>query len=270
MGKGYATPDKVVNDAGTARFVLRANACRVTCPGEGGCKIMRNEVVQLVTLVAFACAVTSAFAAAPESLAGKAIHLELIETYTADSAFHGNRRIEGRFPVRRVRLPFRRYVARLLGYAGVRGVSDANSEVGPTLTIVVHGVALGQVYDLMVGLQRRRNLRFNGARLDGEIAFGFVDAPAYVARFSGAVVPSQVIPVSSRHDHREDAVYAPFEEAFDQSGSFIATFTAMVGEIYGPGPLVAALRDTRAEVARHAAAALDRLGRTGLHCGQKQ
>ncbi len=166
--------------------------------------------------------------------------------------YHAGELIEGRFPMRRARLPFERLTTRLLGYAGARLVRTCSEAADATLSIEATGLALGQRYDLMEQLQRRRRLRFTGVRLDGRLSFDFEAGTICSARFFGAVPPPSGMSVVSRPDYREDPAFAPFEAAFTRPGSFVSALTALVGAVYGPAPLRAALNDPHPAGARSA------------------
>lgn len=203
----------------------------------------------LTAALAALSAAAGAAAAAPET-----VRLVVADAYAADSVFEDGRVRDGPVPVRRVRLPFERVAATLLGHAGARLVADAPSDA--ILEVAAEGLALGRLYDYMENLQRYRSLRYAGARLAGRVTFAVRGGPDCTAAFAGHVAADSGIPVRYGRDFREVANLAPFAEAFRRPGSFVTAMAALVGEVYGPAALAAARRDDDAAVAGAAAAAL--------------
>ncbi len=201
---------------------------------------------------------------------GDWVRLIVDDSYGADSRFVESDVQIGRYEIRRVSLPYKRFAAKLLAYAGARLADDATEPVDATVTITADGLALGQLYDYADRLQRKRDLRFVAARLIGRIDYAGDGRDCTVA-FSARVGRTHGIPIIPDHDHREAPQFAPFDEALRRPGSFVAALVALVGVVYGDAPLHAARADRDTDVAGYAAAVLEavEMGMPDVHCATR-
>ena len=219
--------------------------------------------MRAIVILAFAAVMLSPIPAR----SGETVRLVIDDSYGADSQFVENDRRIGRHEIRRVRLPYRRLVAKLLAHAGARVADDATESVDATMTITADGLALGQLYDYMDRLQRKRHLRFIAVHLTGRIEY-VGDGRACATAFSGRVGRTHGIPIVVGRDHREAPQFAPFDEAMRRPGSFVAALVALVGAVYGDAPLRAARTDRDTDVAGYATAVLEsvEMGMPEAHC----
>ena len=222
--------------------------------------------MRAIVILAFAAVMLSPIPAR----SGETVRLVIDDSYGADSRFvEGDVQI-GRYEIRRVSLPYKRFTAKLLAYAGARLADDAAEPVDATVTITVDGLALGQLYDYADRLQRKRDLRFIAARLVGRIDHAGAGRDCIVA-FSARVGRTHGIPIVAGRDHREEPRFAPFDGAMRRPGSFVAALVALVGAVYGDAPLHAARADRDTDVAGYAAAILESvdMGMPDVHCATR-
>ncbi len=223
--------------------------------------------MRAIAILALAAAMVSPMPAR----SGDTVRLIVDDSYGADRRFVENKVHVGRYEIRRVSLPYKRFAAKLLAYAGARLADDATEPVDATVTITADGLALGQLYDYADRLQRKRDLRFVAARLIGRIDYAGDGRDCTVA-FSARVGRTHGIPIVVGRDHREAPQFAPFDEAMRAPGSFVAALVALVGAVYGDAPLHAARADRDTDVAGYSTAVIEavEMGMPDVHCAMRQ
>jgi hypothetical protein len=101
---------------------------------------------------------------------------------------------------------------------------------------------------------------FVGASLEGDIVFEAGSSAIWTKPFITSKQPPLELALNLNFERPENA---PFGDIFAWAGSFVPRFLTAVGEVYGPGPLTAALDDGSRAVRPNAARALGNLGALG-------
>lgn len=138
-----------------------------------------------------------------------------------------------------ISLPFEDVLRRLFRYARVKAVNANAKYYDATLKIAAMGLAFEHKYQTV--------------QLNCFISLKMLDVPEYK---SGSACRTYPFYGSITTGTYNDACAAPFKKAFRESGSFLSVILKMIGELRGPVPLIAALKDKDSDLRRFAAKAL--------------
>jgi hypothetical protein len=155
-----------------------------------------------------------------------------------------------------VSLPFEDPAIKMLEYAGLEVGTEDTGEYDYVLKIEVEGRALSQEYSFL-GFGKGTTY-YTGAFLNGKIIFELAGISFFEASFSGRKPTPKKINTSTAPKAPSSA---PFGEAMESS-SFLYELIRMLGELYGPYPVVAALQDVDLDVRKKSARVLQTLGPT--------
>ncbi len=155
-----------------------------------------------------------------------------------------------------VNLQFDKIASSFFKYAGVDVVKD-NYEA--TLSIKAEGRAIGvstNVHELGQ-LHGKTELLYLWAEGNGTILFEMPSGKSIERHFEGKYAPEN-LPIFSEQEikAKRNPKNAPFEAALIYDAKFPDLIAEMIGAIYGPDPLISALRDKKPEVGMGAASAL--------------
>jgi HEAT repeat protein len=151
-----------------------------------------------------------------------------------------------------VNLPFEEVTGRLFGYAGIKVVKADAKEYDATITIKARGEAQGKNYRPPGNDYGLYEYSYSGAFLSGTISSAISGINDYKKTFEGYIAP----PEYTQKGRFPTPYSAPFDLAFQESGSFVSKTALMIGEIYGHYPLITALKDEHGYVRANAAWAL--------------
>lgn len=150
-------------------------------------------------------------------------------------------------------LPFEAVAHRVFTDAGAR-VVEQTAPADATVTISGLGQSIAATY---TGKQGGEFVSWSGAALGGKITLQIGGRPTPPVSF-GARLAAAASVDAGQFAHPGDG---PFPHiAFYAPGSFVSALLQIVGEVYGPGPLITALAHPEPGIRKNAAAALGAIG----------
>ena len=155
---------------------------------------------------------------------------------------------------RGVSLPFEDVARRMLTYAG-KGVLPPGAETADlTVEIRADGEPRASEYRDILGHAQPVRL-YTAASVEGSISVTSGGLPPFSRTFAGRFALGQVI-LGPETDGYAKPSGAPFQQSFEEPGSFLSALCEVVLEVWGPTPLMAALKDEDAALRTRAAETL--------------